>query len=217
VTSQHVIDVDSDAFTSEVLDRSHELPVVVDFWAEWCGPCKTLGPQLEEAVEARDGAVLLAKVDVDDNQQLAQQHGVQGIPAVKAFVDGEVVDEFVGAVNRSHIEGFLDGLPAAGAPAADPSQATGAAGDAAPVDMDRLEELSDHAQANQDDEDAMLAYGTALAEAGFATEAAEVLLATVALQGERKEDAREALVDVLDDVPDERANDVRRRLTALLF
>jgi len=84
--------------------------VVVDFWADWCGPCKQLSPALEAAETKRDGEVVLAKVDVDSNQALAAQFGVQGIPAVKAFRDGKIVDEFTGAVPPAQVEAFFDGL-----------------------------------------------------------------------------------------------------------
>ncbi len=104
------MDVTETNFQSAVIDRSRELPVVVDFWAEWCGPCRQLGPALERAVAARGGKVELAKVDVDSNQRLASQYRVQGIPAVKAFRDGQVVAEFVGAQPPPAVERFLDSL-----------------------------------------------------------------------------------------------------------
>ena len=108
--SPHVYDVDTAGFPASVVERSHQQPVVVDFWAEWCGPCRTLGPLLETAVDARDGEVLLAKVDVDANQELAQTYGVQGIPRVLGFRDGQVVAQFTGVVPEDRIATFLDEL-----------------------------------------------------------------------------------------------------------
>ena len=105
-----VIDVTGEQFHTEVLERSREVPVVVDFWAPWCAPCRQLTPALEKAAEARDGKVVLAKIDTDDNPGIAAQFGVQGIPAVKAFVDGEIASEFVGALPPDQIEAFFDGL-----------------------------------------------------------------------------------------------------------
>src|SRR5439155_6216381 len=97
------MDVTDETFYTDVVERSHERPVVVDFWAEWCAPCRMLGPVLESEIEARDGRVELAKVDVDANPQLAAHYDVRGIPAVKAFRDGRVVAEFVGAQSRPSV------------------------------------------------------------------------------------------------------------------
>jgi putative thioredoxin len=104
------VDVTEATFEAEVVERSRQVPVVVDFWADWCGPCKQLTPALEKAEASRGGEVVLAKVDVDANQRLAAAFQVQGIPAVKAFRDAKVVDEFVGALPPAKVEAFFDGL-----------------------------------------------------------------------------------------------------------
>jgi putative thioredoxin len=104
------MDVTYETFEQEVLARSHELPVVVDFWAAWCGPCLMLGPVLEREAEVREGELALVKVDVDAYPDLAIQYGTRGIPAVKAFRNGEVVREFVGVLPPAAVAQFLDEL-----------------------------------------------------------------------------------------------------------
>jgi putative thioredoxin len=103
------MDVTDETFYAEVLQRSHETPVVVDFWADWCGTCKTLEPVLEREIAARPG-LELARVDVEANKQLADHYGIRGIPAVKAFRNGRVVSEFTGAQSPQTVASFLDGL-----------------------------------------------------------------------------------------------------------
>jgi putative thioredoxin len=105
-----IFDTAEATFEQDVVERSHERPVVVDFWAEWCAPCRQLTPVLEKLVTERDGQVDLAKLDTDANQSLAAAFGIQGIPAVKAFKDGKVVAEFVGAQPPANVQRFLDAL-----------------------------------------------------------------------------------------------------------
>ncbi len=119
-------DTDTRAFKIDVIDESMKVPVIVDFWAPWCGPCKQLGPLLERLVKAARGAVKLVKLNVDENQQLAAQFRIQSIPAVYAFKGGRPVDGFVGALPESQLKAFIDRL-VRGAGAAGPAPGDGAA------------------------------------------------------------------------------------------
>ncbi|HVM77993.1 MAG TPA: thioredoxin [Stellaceae bacterium] len=167
-------------FMADVIDASHDHPVIVDFWATWCGPCKTLGPQLEKAVREAKGAVRMVKVDVDKNQELAQQMRIQSIPAVYAFKDGRPVDGFVGAVPESQVKQFVQRLAQAGAKGKGPSpveQALAMAKEAmAAGDTERAGAI--YAQVLQHEPDNAEAVGglaRALVARGQTTEAKELL------------------------------------------
>ena len=108
MTSTHVLDVTDATFQTEVLDYSREIPVVVDFWAEWCGPCKTLTPVLETVAEECRGAFRLAKVDIDKNRQLAMAFRVQSIPMVVAIHQSAVLDHFMGVLPPADVRRFID-------------------------------------------------------------------------------------------------------------
>jgi putative thioredoxin len=112
--SPHIKDSGLATFAADVLEQSRAVPVIVDFWAPWCGPCKTLGPALEAAVDAAGGAVKLVKVNIDENPEIAQQLRIQSIPTVYAFKDGQPVDGFMGALPESQVKAFVATLAAGG-------------------------------------------------------------------------------------------------------
>ncbi|MDE1938494.1 MAG: thioredoxin [Alphaproteobacteria bacterium] len=113
-TSPYVKDASLATFAADVLEASREVPVIVDFWAPWCGPCKQLGPALEKAVDEAKGAVRLVKVNIDENQEIARQLRIQSIPTVYAFKDGQPVDGFMGAIPDSQIKTFVQTLAGGG-------------------------------------------------------------------------------------------------------
>lgn len=158
-TADLIKDSSEATFMADVVDASQEVPVIVDFWAPWCGPCKTLGPALEAAVQAAKGAVKMVKINVDEAQMLAQQMRIQSIPTVYAFFKGQPIDGFQGALPGSEIKAFIDRVVAAGggvAPgealadalqSAEDMLAEGAAADAAQVFAAILEEDGSNAVA----------------------------------------------------------------------
>jgi putative thioredoxin len=182
------MDVTDQTFQEEVLTRSATVPVVVDLWAPWCGPCKTLGPMLEKAVADTDGAVALAKVNVDENPRVAQTFAVQSIPAVFAIHNGQVVDQFIGAVPEAQVTAFIERL----APAPSEADTLVAAGDEGSL-RKALELEPDHAGAIE-------ALARLLVDRGEAAEALALMErvpeteATRALAAEAR--LREAGVDV---------------------
>lgn len=167
VADDLIKDVTEATFMQDVVDASNDVPVIVDFWAPWCGPCKTLGPVLEAAVAAQGGRVKMAKVDVDQNQMIAQQMRVQSIPAVFAFIGGRPVDGFMGNKTPAEIETFVKSIAdqggveaeggglAAALEAADEMLEAGEAADAAETyaailaeDPENMEALAGMARAN---------------------------------------------------------------------
>jgi putative thioredoxin len=237
-------EVTEQTFERDVIQRSYEHPVVVDFWAEWCGPCRALGPVIEKAVAKRGEAMELVKVDTDANPRLSQAFAIQSIPAVKAFKDGKVVGEFIGAQPPPAVERFLDGLL--------PSEADALVASGSEADLRRALELEpgradaaialarmverDEAVALLSgvpgfaaegllarlrlEEDPALADAFAALDAGDTERGLDTLIAAIAdSAGERREDLRRAVVGVLDSLGVEHplARESRRKLASALY
>ena len=232
------VDVTDATFQTEVVDRSMTAPVVVDLWAPWCGPCKTLGPIIERVVGDTDGKVLLAKVNVDENPAISQAFRVQGIPAVFAIRDGQVIDSFVGAYPEHEVKRFVEGL----LPTAAESELSALIASGDEPSLRQALELE------PGNEDAIVALAELLVERGDGEEALALLeripesdrtrrVAATARLGpaptddydatlvsllprvKADEDARQEFVDILELMgPDDpRTAEYRKRLTARLF
>ena len=232
------VDVTDATFESEVVDRSKTVPVVVDLWAPWCGPCRTLGPIIEQVVDATDGKVVLTKVNVDENPAISQAFRVQSIPAVFALRDGQVVDGFVGAYPEHEVTRFVESLL--------PSEAETEVSKLLAVgDEDSLRQALDLEPGN---EDVIVALGELLVERGEGEEALALLERIPETERTRKvaaaarlgnaptddhdakltelldrvkfdDDARQEFVDILElmGAEDPRTAEYRRRLTAQLY
>ena len=224
-TEATINDVDEAQFEQSVLERSRAVPVVVDFWAEWCGPCKQLTPALERAALARAGKVELAKVDVDANQRLAATFRIQSIPSVKAFRDGRIAAEFTGALPPAEVERFFDSLV--------PSEADELAGTGDEESLRRALELDPaHTGARRDLGRMLLARGEtdealALLEGAAGDFVADGLAARARLADDADlapafaawdaGDPAEALERLQDALPDPARQDLIRRVMVAIF
>jgi putative thioredoxin len=194
--NQWTKDVSEENFEAEVLERSNSVPVLVDFWAPWCGPCKVLGPLLEKLAAEYAGEFLLAKVNVDENQGLASVFGIQGIPAVKLFKDGDLASEFTGALPEPMVREFLSKfLPSAADKEAEKAaelEDEGKISEAKALYQAILESDANHSKAllgmgrlamNEGDQDAALNYLDKISEVADERKEADRLIARLKLQG----------------------------------
>ena len=232
------IDVTDETFQTEVLDKSDEVPVVVDLWASWCGPCKTLGPIIEKVVDATDGKVVLAKVNVDENPGLSQAFKVQSIPAVYALKDGAVVDGFMGAYPEQAVQEFVNSLlPTQEEKAIAELLAAGDEGSLRialsmePANEDVIVALAELLVRNGETDEALALLGripesdrtrhvAALARVGSAPEDDyDEQLTALLDQVKHDDEARQKFVDLLELMgPDDpRTGEYRRQLTARLY
>jgi putative thioredoxin len=198
------MDVTDQTFEAQVVTRSATVPVVVDLWAPWCGPCKSLGPILEKVVGATDGRVELAKVNVDENPQVAAQFQVQSIPAVFAVREGKVVDGFIGALPEAQVQAFVDRL----APAPTEADLLAAKGDEASL-RQALELEPDHAGA-------ITALARVLIDRGEAPEALAVLGRIPETDATRVLAADARLLEAGVDVSDTGRDEIAQKLDELL-